>query len=268
MQSAREIQQVLYRRRYLHWKVSRSPVPTGLHLRSAETSFRSFVRKDGSTIIALGDVSGKGMKAAMNVSLIVGVLRSLSDACVNPGGMLETLNRCLYGRLQGGFVTAILLRLEANGNVTLANAGHLPPFLNQQEFEMEGALPLGLLPSITYDEVSMRLHPGDQLSIYTDGLLEARSTTGELYGFERLHRLLASRPSAQQATDAAVSFWSGGRYNRGYAHPARRRSRVHHFADYTVARSLPPLSSDPLKRLRAEARSCNVSFSPATSAQR
>jgi hypothetical protein len=168
--------------------------------------FQIIRENDGSTIVALGDVSGKGMKAAMNVSLIVGVLRSLSDACVNPGEMLETLNRCLYGRLQGGFVTAILLRLEANGNVALANAGHLPPFLNQQELEMEGALPLGLLPSITYDEVSMRLHPGDQLSLYTDGLLEARSTTGELYGFERLHRLLASRPSAQQATDAAVSF--------------------------------------------------------------
>jgi serine phosphatase RsbU (regulator of sigma subunit) len=168
--------------------------------------FQIIRENDGSTIVALGDVSGKGMKAAMNVSLIVGVLRSLSDACVNPGEMLETLNRCLYGRLQGGFVTAVLLRLEANGNVTLANAGHLPPFLNQQELEMEGALPLGLLPSVTYDEVSMRLHPGDQLSLYTDGLLEARSTTGELYGFDRLHRLLASRPSAQQATDAAVSF--------------------------------------------------------------
>ena len=61
--------------------------------------------------------------------------------------MLETLNRCLYGRLQGGFVTAVLLRLEANGNVTLANAGHLPPFLNQRELEIEGSLPLGLLPS-------------------------------------------------------------------------------------------------------------------------
>jgi hypothetical protein len=206
MHSAREIQQVLI--------PEALPSLEGFAITSAYRpalevggDFFQIIREEsGSTIIALGDVSGKGMKAAMNVSLIVGVLRSLSDACVNPGEMLETLNRCLYGRLQGGFVTAILLRLETNGNVTLANAGHLPPFLNQQELEMEGALPLGLLPSITYDEVSMRLHPGDQLSLYTDGLLEARSTTGELYGFERLHRLLASRPSAQQATDAAVSF--------------------------------------------------------------
>jgi hypothetical protein len=168
--------------------------------------FQIIREEDGSTIVALGDVSGKGLKAAMNVSLIVGVLRSLSDASVSPGEMMETLNRCLHGRLQGGFVTAIILRLEANGNVTLANAGHLPPFLNQRELEIEGSLPLGLLSSTSYDEVSILLHPGDQLSLYTDGLLEARSTTGELYGFERLYRLFASRPSAQQASDAAVAF--------------------------------------------------------------
>jgi hypothetical protein len=168
--------------------------------------FQIIREEDGSTIVALGDVSGKGLKAAMNVSFIVGVLRSLSDACVRPAQMLETLNRCLHGRLQGGFVTALVLRLETDGSVTLANAGHLPPFLNQRELEIDGSLPLGLLSSTSYDEVSIVLHPGDQLSLYTDGLLEARSTTGELYGFDRLHQLFASRPSAQQASDAAVAF--------------------------------------------------------------
>ncbi|MGH9694263.1 MAG: PP2C family protein-serine/threonine phosphatase, partial [Bryobacteraceae bacterium] len=108
--------------------------------------------------------------------------------------------------LQGGFVTSVILRLHSDGYVTLANAGHLPPFLNQRELEIAGSLPLGLLPSATYDETSILLHPGDQLSLYTDGLLEARSATGELYGFERLHTLFASRPSAQQASDAAVAF--------------------------------------------------------------
>lgn len=168
--------------------------------------FQIIPKSDGSTLVALGDVSGKGMKAAMNVSLIVGVLRSLADSGVEPGNMLETLNRCLYGRLQGGFVTAIILRLEPSGVVALANAGHLPPFLNQRELEIEGSLPLGLLPSAAYDELSIVLHPGDQLSLYTDGLLEARNTTGELYGFKRLHDLFASRPSAQQASEIAVSF--------------------------------------------------------------
>ena len=168
--------------------------------------FQIIPERDGSTIVALGDVSGKGMKAAMNVSLIVGILRSLSDVYVSPKKMMGILNRCLYGRLQGGFVTAIVLRLEKDGHVTLSNAGHLPPFLNRREIEMEGALPLGLLSSTEYDETFMRLHPGDQLSLYTDGVLEARNAAGELYGFERLHTLFASRPSAQQATEAAVAF--------------------------------------------------------------
>jgi Stage II sporulation protein E (SpoIIE) len=206
MHSAREIQQVLI--------PEALPSLEGFAITSAYRpalevggDFFQIIREEsGSTIIALGDVSGKGMKAAMNVSLIVGVLRSSSDASASPLRMLETLNRCLCGRLQGGFVTAVLLRLHADGYVTLANAGHLPPFLNQRELEIAGSLPLGLLPSATYDEVSIHLRPGDQLSLYTDGLLEARSATGELYGFDRLHTLFASRPSAQQASDAAVAF--------------------------------------------------------------
>jgi serine phosphatase RsbU (regulator of sigma subunit) len=206
MHSAQEIQQVLI--------PDELPALDGFAVTSAYRpalevggDFFQIIRHDeGSTIVALGDVSGKGMKAAMNVSLIVGVLRSLSDADVHPAQMLETLNRCLCGRLQGGFVTAIILRLQTNGNVTLANAGHLPPFLNQRELEIEGSLPLGLLSAASYDEVPVFLHPGDQLSLYTDGLVEARSATGELYGFDRLQTLFASRPSAQQATNAAVAF--------------------------------------------------------------
>jgi hypothetical protein len=206
MHSAREIQQVLI--------PEALPSLEGFAITSAYRpalevggDFFQIIREEsGSTIVALGDVSGKGMKAAMNVSLIVGVLRSSSDSTISPVRMLERLNRCLCGRLQGGFVTAVILRLHADGYVTLANAGHLPPFLNQREIEMDGSLPLGLVPSAMYDEVSVLLHPGDQLSLYTDGLLEARSATGELYGFDRLHTLFASRPSAQQASDAAVAF--------------------------------------------------------------
>jgi Stage II sporulation protein E (SpoIIE) len=206
MQSAREIQQVLI--------PETLPSLEGFSVTSAYRpalevggDFFQIIRdEDGSTIVALGDVSGKGLKAAMNVSLIVGVLRSLSDANCTPAQMLQRLNRCLYGRMQGGFVTVLILRLLPNGMVTLANAGHLPPFLNQRELAIEGSLPLGLLSSVTYDELPILLHPGDQLSLYTDGLVEARDPAGELYGFERLQTLFASRPSAQQATEAAVAF--------------------------------------------------------------
>ncbi|MHB1937996.1 MAG: PP2C family protein-serine/threonine phosphatase [Acidobacteriaceae bacterium] len=168
--------------------------------------FQIIREEDGSTIVALGDVSGKGLKAAMSVSLIVGILRSLSGEKSSPLQMLESLNRCLCGRLQGGFVTAIVMRLLPNGAVIMANAGHLPPFLNQRELEIEGSLPLGLVSGAEYSEINIRMHPGDQLSLYTDGLVEARSSTGEIYGFERLNTLFATRPTAQQATQAAVAF--------------------------------------------------------------
>src|SRR6202008_3181357 len=71
---------------------------------------------------------------------------------------------------------------------------------------IEGSLPLGLSPALTYEESSLHLQQGDQLSIYTDGLLEARNTTGELYGFDRLHTLFATQPTAQQVTEAAITF--------------------------------------------------------------
>jgi serine phosphatase RsbU (regulator of sigma subunit) len=90
--------------------------------------------------------------------------------------------------------------------VTFANAGHLPPFLNERELLLEPSLPLGLVAATTYGEFSVKLRPGDHLSLYTDGLLEARNALGELYGFDRLHALLTARPTAQQASEAALAF--------------------------------------------------------------
>jgi hypothetical protein len=206
MQSAREIQRVLI--------PETLPSLEGFAVSSAYQpaqevggDFFQIIHEDeGSTIVALGDVSGKGLKAAMSVSLIVGVLRSLSGEKSSPVQMLQALNRCLCGRLQGGFVTAIVMRLFPNGKLIMANAGHLPPFLNSAELEIEGSLPLGLLSFAEYSEVEIRLHPGDHLSLYTDGLVEARSATGEIYGFERLNALFATQPTAQQATQAAIAF--------------------------------------------------------------
>ena len=97
----------------------------------------------GSTLIVLGDVSGKGLKAAMAVSLIVGAARMVADFSKSPAEILSGLNRRLYGRLQGGFATCIALRLDPDGNCAIASAGHPAPFLNQEELNLPGALPLG-----------------------------------------------------------------------------------------------------------------------------
>jgi serine phosphatase RsbU (regulator of sigma subunit) len=71
---------------------------------------------------------------------------------------------------------------------------------------MPGALPLGLAPAASYEETSILLRQGDRLVLYTDGLLEARNQSGELFGFDRLKALFATNPTALQATDAAVTF--------------------------------------------------------------
>ncbi len=206
MQSAREIQQVLI--------PETLPSLPGYAVTSAYTPaqevggdfFQFLPNPDGSTLVAMGDVSGKGLKAAMNVSMIVGVLRAQAGTTSSPADILTALNRCMTGRMQGGFATGIVFRLDPDGTVTLANAGHLPPYLNGREYPLEVSLPLGLIYDTHYSELAVKLDPGDQLSFYTDGLLEARSETGELYGFDRLHALFATRPSAQQATEAAIQF--------------------------------------------------------------
>jgi Stage II sporulation protein E (SpoIIE) len=160
----------------------------------------------GSTLIVLGDVSGKGLQAAMTVSFIVGAVRTLAKFAPQPAQMLAEINQRLHGRLQGGFATCIAVLLNPDGSCTLSSAGHPAPFLNLRELDLPGALPLGLDSAASYQQVHVQLREGDHFSLYTDGLLEARNPSGELYGFERLGVLFGTRPSASQASDEAVAF--------------------------------------------------------------
>jgi hypothetical protein len=159
-----------------------------------------------STLIVLGDVSGKGLKAAMAVSLIVGVINTVAEEWPSPAEMLAQLNRRLCGRLQGGFATCLVLRLSPTGVCTIASAGHPGPFLNGEEVSLPGSLPLGLTHLSSYDETPLSLNINDSLSLFTDGLLEARNQAGELYGYERLKTLFAAKPTSAEATEAAVTF--------------------------------------------------------------
>ena len=142
----------------------------------------------------------------MAVSMIVGAVRTLAENTSSPAEILSGLNRRLVGRMQGGFATAIALRLDSNGECTLASAGHPGPFVNDREISFPGALPLGLTATATFEETRLRLIERDHLALYTDGLLEARSQSGELYSFERLKTLFANHPTAEQAAQAAVNF--------------------------------------------------------------
>ncbi len=160
----------------------------------------------GSALIVLGDVSGKGLKAALAVSLIVGTLRSLAESDSSPARILHRLNQHLYGRLRGGFATCFVLKLNPDGSCAMSNAGHPSPFINRREVALAGALPLGLVADAEYEEYTALLGVGDHTVLYTDGLLEARARSGELFGFERLSKLIALRPSAEQAMEAAQEF--------------------------------------------------------------
>ncbi len=204
--NARELQQVLV-------PETMPPLP-GYALTSAYRPaqevggdfFQIIPMEFGSTLIIMGDVSGKGLRAAMAVSLIVGAVRTLVEMTNSPAEILSGLNRRLHGRLQGGFVTAVVMRLKSDGSFVISSAGHPAPFLNDNELPLPGALPLGLIPNAKYEETTSRLHVGDHFALYTDGLLEARSHSGELYGFDRLQTLFAAKSDAAMATEAAVSF--------------------------------------------------------------
>jgi serine phosphatase RsbU (regulator of sigma subunit) len=160
----------------------------------------------GSTIIVLGDVSGKGIKAAMAVSFIVGTIGTLAKFTSSPSKLLGELNQRLYGRLDGGFTTCMALRIDSDGHCSVSSAGHPAPFLNRNVLEMEGSLPLGILSGVEYPETRLDLREGDHIAMYTDGLLEARNAKGELFSFERLNALFSTRPGAAAASGVAVQF--------------------------------------------------------------
>lgn len=155
---------------------------------------------EGGLLVILGDVAGHGMQAAMNVSMLMGVLRHTQEK--RPARVLESLNRVLQG--SESFTTCQAVWFGPEGEVVIANAGHLPPYLNTQEVRLPGGLPLGVVPEVKYDEVRLYLHPGDRLLMMSDGVVEARQGSGELFGFDRVHNL--SNQTAFYIADAAKAF--------------------------------------------------------------
>src|ERR1017187_3066438 len=118
----------------------------------------------GGMTIVVGDVSGKGLPAAMMVSVLVGAIRAEAAHGADPASLLASLNDRTMGRSQGGFTTCLTMHITPEGLVTLANAGHLPPYLNGREIAMPGSLPLGIVAGARYDSITIALAPGDRLT--------------------------------------------------------------------------------------------------------
>ncbi len=162
-------------------------------------------KDDDSLLIVAGDVTGKGLQAGMLVAMLVGTIRTESAHTSDAARILGALNARLHGRAHAQ-ATCLALHINADGAATLANAGHLPPYLNGEPLAMEGALPLGMIEAAEFSVMHFQLKHGDKLMLMSDGIAEATDANGKLFGFERIHELLRTNRSAIDVADAAQAF--------------------------------------------------------------
>jgi phosphoserine phosphatase RsbU/P len=179
--------------------------------------FQVLPLKDDSMLIVVGDVSGKGLQAAMNASTLVGALRN--ELSHDPATVLNRLNNVLLGSTSGpdavpgvssgqkttaSFATCLCARIYPNGEMTIANAGHLHPYRDGREMDLVADLPLGVIPNIQYEQATFQLNVGDRLIFLSDGVVEASNAHGELFGFERTQQV--SNESARYIAQTAKRF--------------------------------------------------------------
>jgi sigma-B regulation protein RsbU (phosphoserine phosphatase) len=164
--------------------------------------FRIIDLANGGRLVVVGDVSGKGLRAAMLVSVIAGIL--LNRKSDDPAGVLDEMNRSLNGQMDGGFVTCCCALFESDGTVRIANAGQLAPYWNGSEMEVPSGLPLGVTDNASYEAATLQLLPGGRLVFLSDGVVEAANEKGELYGFDRTREI--SGQSAEAIAEVAKAW--------------------------------------------------------------
>jgi serine phosphatase RsbU (regulator of sigma subunit) len=201
MQAAREIQSLLA-------PATLETIP-GLHVDVAFHPMRDVggdfylcrPMPDGRQRILVGDVSGKGTAAAMTATLLIGAAEQRDTD--SPAALLRHLNTVLRLSRVGGFATCLCADVARDGVVTLANAGHLPPYCRGQETPILAALPLGVNApgEPAYQETRFTLEPGDTLTFLSDGVVEAQNAAGQLFGFDRT-RAISTHPVEQIAAAA------------------------------------------------------------------
>ncbi|HEY4676882.1 MAG TPA: SpoIIE family protein phosphatase [Candidatus Angelobacter sp.] len=187
---------------------------------SVAGDFYDFLPKDGGLGVLIADVSGHGVPAALSASIVKVAIKAQRDWADDPARVLTGLNSILCGNLQGQFVTAGYLYLDPNrGTLTYAGAGH-PPLLVWRAKEArvesmeENGLMLGIFPEGAYKSLNATLNSGDRFILYTDGITEAPSASGEEFGMERIKDFLQqnSGHSTQELCDGLihqVAAWCG-----------------------------------------------------------
>lgn len=195
--------------------------------KSVGGDFFDYVRMpDGRIAVAVADVSGKGVAAALMMSKLYSMTRyhlltqpSLADA-------MNLLNIEVHANSQGGrFVTCVIAVFDPSTHrMTVSSAGHMPPLLKSKAGEIselgreESGLPLGLLEDQQYQEFQLDLEPSDTVVMYTDGVTDARNPNRELYGVNRLRRFVAQGPANVQQlvngiVDEVTDFCEGLAYS-------------------------------------------------------
>ncbi len=150
--------------------------------------------------IAIGDVSGKGVAAALYMAKLSSEMRFHARGGPSAGSVLTALNRSLTEEMAGGmFVTLALLVIDpALQRLRISSAGHLPPIIRShegpvRELKVKSNIPLGVLTDVEYGETEYQLTSGDWIIVYTDGVTEAMNAKGDMFGLDRLKQLIAER---------------------------------------------------------------------------
>jgi serine phosphatase RsbU (regulator of sigma subunit) len=171
----------------------------------------------GRVMVVVGDVTDKGVPAALVMASTHAMLRSAAPRLITPGAVLSTVNDQLcQDTPEQMFVTCLALVLDpATGQVTFANAGHDVPYVHTAEGVGElraRGMPLGLMPRMSYEEKSFAFRPGDFALLHSDGLAEAHGPDREMFGFHRVAALVGRAPSSDtliQECLAALAAFTG-----------------------------------------------------------
>lgn len=164
-----------------------------------------FIPIDASHLgVAIGDVAGKGVPAALLMTTVRIMLRAHAQRQLDPAPVLEAVNRALYGDTRGkAYVSLCYCILDMRAwTLTFANAGHLSPLLCGERqaptfLDHAGHLPLGSQADVRYASHTYPLLPGQAVLLYTDGVVEARDAQRRLLGFEKLQAVVAHQPGEQ-----------------------------------------------------------------------
>ena len=178
--------------------------------RAVSGDFYDFFKfPDGKLGVVTGDVTDKGVPAALVMATTRSILRSAAERLESPGQLLGRANDLLCDDIPHNmFVTCLFLLVDLEkGEITFANAGHNLPYkrtaVGVEELCATG-MPLGLLPGMTYEENQDVLLPGESLLLYSDGLIEGHNPNGEMFGFPRLKTIMEQNPGGSSMIQLMV----------------------------------------------------------------